>query len=127
MPEHSEHDIRVHAQTAYVEEYSDPTAGKYVFAYQITIENHGAVPAQLLGRHWVITDSNGEVTEVEGEGVVGEQPRLKPGEGFRYTSSATLRTPIGSMEGHYHMIAEDGTRFEAEIPAFRLAMPRALH
>lgn len=121
------HDIRVHAQTQYLPEHSDPGSGRYVFAYEITVENHGAHAARLLRRHWLITDASGEVTEVEGEGVVGEQPHINPGEGFSYTSSATLATPVGQMEGEYHMVCDDGEHFDAEIPAFTLAVPRALH
>jgi len=116
--------IRIDVKTTYVETQSEPEAGRYVFAYTITIRNTGG---KLLNRHWVITDSNGKVQEVRGEGVVGEQPHLQPGEGFRYTSGTMLETPVGSMEGSYEMLADDGTRFEAPIAPFSLSMPRTLH
>jgi len=119
--------IRIDVKTTYVETQSEPEAGRYVFAYTITIRNTGGTPAKLLNRHWVITDSNGKVQEVRGEGVVGEQPHLQPGEGFRYTSGTMLETPVGSMEGSYEMLADDGTRFEAPIAPFSLSMPRTLH
>jgi len=98
-----------------------------VFAYTITIRNEGEVPAKLLTRHWIITDANGRVQEVRGDGVVGEQPYLKPGQGFRYSSGAVLETPVGTMQGSYQMITDDGAKFDAAIPAFRLAMPGMLH
>lgn len=119
--------IRVTAAATYVEAQSDPDAGRYLFAYTITIENVGTVSAQLLNRHWVITDSTGRMQEVRGEGVVGEQPVLAPGGSFRYTSSAMIATPVGSMHGEYGMLAEDGKEFDAPIPVFNLAMPRVLH
>ena len=121
------HDIKVLARSQYVEEQSNPAQERYVFAYTITIENTGEVAAQLISRHWVITDANGKVEEVRGEGVVGEQPLLVPGETFRYTSGAVLETPLGTMQGSYQMIGHDGTQFDAPIPAFRLAVPHALH
>ncbi|MCP5420615.1 MAG: Co2+/Mg2+ efflux protein ApaG [Gammaproteobacteria bacterium] len=123
----SKHNIRVDVQSFYVEEQSDPDEERYVFAYTITIRNQGTVPARLLTRHWVITDSDGHIEEVRGEGVVGEQPYLQPGEGFRYTSGAVLRTPVGSMKGSYQMIGDDGLSFDADIPPFTLAIPRTLH
>jgi ApaG protein len=119
--------IEVEVETQYVEQQSLPEQGRYVFAYTITIHNRGTVPAQLLSRHWVITDANNKVQEVKGEGVVGEQPHLRPGEHFRYTSGTMLETPVGCMRGSYQMIADDGVEFDAEIPLFRLAMPRTLH
>ncbi len=106
---------------------SEPDNERYVFSYTITIRNEGGVPAQLLSRHWVITDANGNVQEVKGEGVVGEQPHLKPGEGFQYTSGAMIATPVGSMRGSYQMLTDSGDEFDAEIPAFTLAIPRTLH
>jgi len=121
------YNIKVDVQTQYIEEQSHPEQGRYVFAYTITIENRGKLPAQLLRRHWVITDANNRVQEVKGEGVIGEQPRLQPGENFRYTSGTMLETPVGSMRGSYQMIADDGVEFDAEIPAFTLAIPRTLH
>lgn len=119
--------IEVEVETQYIAEQSLPDQDHFVFAYTITIYNSGKVPAQLLRRHWVITDANNKVQEVKGEGVVGEQPHLKPGEQYRYTSGTMLETPVGSMRGSYHMIADDGVEFEAEIPPFTLSMPRVLH
>lgn len=121
------HQLVVEVQTRYLEEQSEPDAQRYVFAYTITLRNSGRVAAKLLTRHWLITDANGRVQEVRGEGVVGEQPYLKPGQGFRYSSGAVLETPVGSMQGSYQMLGDDGERFEAPIPAFRLAMPGMLH
>jgi ApaG protein len=121
------YDIKVDVETRYIEEQSLPEQERYVFAYTITIENCGKVPAQLLRRHWVITDANNRVQEVKGEGVIGEQPHLKPGENFRYTSGTMLETPVGSMQGSYQMIADDGVEFDAEIPPFSLSIPRTLH
>jgi ApaG protein len=122
-----QHNIKVEVDTSYIEEQSLPQQDRYVFAYTITIRNEGEVPARLLTRHWVITDANGKTNEVRGEGVVGEQPYLKPGESFRYTSGTLLETPVGSMEGSYQMVADDGEQFDAEIPPFTLSIPRTLH
>ena len=119
--------IRVDVETAYIEEQSDPRDKRFVFSYTITIRNEGQVPARLLTRHWIITDANGNVKETHGDGVVGEQPYLKPGQGFRYSSGAVLETPVGAMQGSYQMVADDGATFDAAIPAFRLAMPGMLH
>jgi ApaG protein len=127
MDQKQAYNIKVAAQTFYIEEQSDPEQDRYVFAYTITIRNEGSVPAKLLTRHWIITDSNGQVEEVRGDGVVGEQPYLRPGEGFQYTSGAVLKTPVGSMKGSYQMLADDGITFDAEIPAFTLSVPRTLH
>ena len=113
--------------TCFLDEQSAPEEGRYVFAYTIHIRNEGKVPARLLGRRWLITDGNGKVQEVEGEGVVGEQPWLRPGEGFEYTSGAVLETDIGTMRGSYDVLADDGTRFAAPIPPFTLSVPRTLH
>ncbi len=118
--------ISVEVETSYVDEQSDPNERRYVFSYTITIRNEGAVPARLLTRHWIITDANGKVQEVRGDGVVGEQPHLKPGQGFRYSSGAVLETPVGAMQGSYEMIDDDGQRFDAPIRPFRLAMPGIL-
>lgn len=126
LAEHS-HEITVAARTAYIAEQSEPVRNRYVFAYTITIENTGTVAAQLLSRHWIITDALGQVQEVRGEGVVGEQPFLPPGERFQYTSGAVIETPVGTMHGSYQMLGEDGVTFDAPIPAFRLAVPNALH
>ncbi len=122
-----EHRIRVDVSTAYVEDQSNPVDGRFVFSYTITIRNEGRAPAKLLTRHWIITDANGRVQEVVGEGVVGEQPYLLPGQGFRYSSGAILETPVGTMQGSYHMVSDDGHHFEAPIAPFRLAMPGLLH
>jgi ApaG protein len=125
--EPSQHKIRVDVDTSYLADQSDPKDKRYVFSYTITIRNEGTVPARLLTRHWIITDSNGKVQEVRGEGVVGEQPYLKPGQGFRYSSGAVLETPVGAMQGSYQMVSDEGDHFDAPIAAFRLAMPGLLH
>ena len=127
MDEHSDYALEISVATQFLDEQSDPDGDRYVFAYTIRIRNLGRLPAQLLDRHWVITDANGKVEEVRGEGVVGEQPRLEPGEAFTYTSGAVLETAVGTMQGSYHMSGDDGTEFEAPIPAFTLAVPRTLH
>jgi ApaG protein len=111
----------------FLEEQSQPAHGRYVFAYTITLRNDGAIPAKLLTRHWVITDANGKIEEVRGPGVVGEHPHLQPGEGFEYTSGAVLATPVGTMQGSYQMVADDGTTFDVPIPRFTLSVPRTLH
>jgi ApaG protein len=121
------HRISIDVETTYLDDQSEPREQRYVFAYTITIRNEGEIPAKLLTRHWIITDANGRVQEVRGDGVVGEQPYLKPGQGFRYSSGAVLETPVGTMQGSYQMIADDGAQFDAPIPAFRLAMPGMLH
>ena len=119
--------IKVAAQAFYLEEQSDPAQDRYVFAYTVVIQNQGNMAARLLSRHWIITDANNKVEEVRGEGVVGEQPYLRPGEGFQYTSGAILDTSVGSMQGSYQMLADDGVTFDAEIPPFVLSIPRTLH
>ncbi|WP_398311986.1 Co2+/Mg2+ efflux protein ApaG [Zoogloea sp.] len=119
--------IEVRAVAQYIEEQSSIEANRYVFAYRITIRNTGQAPAQLVSRHWIITDAEGAVQEVEGAGVVGKQPLLRPGEQFEYTSGCTIATPVGTMKGSYRMVAEDGSRFDAPVPEFTLAMPRTLH
>ena len=121
------HRIRVEVETSYLDEQSDPHEHRYVFAYTITIRNDGPTPARLLTRHWVITDANGKVEEVRGDGVVGEQPYLEPGQGFRYSSGAVIETPVGAMQGSYQMVSDDGLAFDAPIPPFRLAIPGVLH
>ncbi|WP_434515188.1 Co2+/Mg2+ efflux protein ApaG [Dechloromonas sp. ARDL1] len=126
MPD-SKYRIEVSPMPQFIPEQSDPENDRYIFAYTITVKNIGEIPAQLVSRHWIITDANNEVQEVRGLGVVGKQPLLQPGESFQYTSGSSLTTPIGTMKGSYQMVAEDGTHFEAEIPEFVLAMPRALH
>lgn len=120
------HKIRVDVETNYVEEQSNPKERRFVFAYTITLRNEGQVSAKLLTRHWIITDADGKVQEVRGDGVVGEQPHLKPGQGFRYSSGTMIATPVGAMQGTYQMVADDGERFDAPIPPFRLAMPGIL-
>ena len=127
MASEKRYEVAVSAKTQYLPEQSDEPSGRYVFAYTITIRNRGAVPAKLLTRHWVITDANGKVQEVRGEGVVGEQPHLMPGQGFRYTSGAVLETPVGAMQGSYQMLADNGVRFDAPIPPFTLAIPGTIH
>ena len=121
------HHIRGEVSTTYGEDQSNPVEGRFVFAYTITIRNEGTKPARLVTRHWLITDANGKVQEVVGDGVVGEQPHLQPGQGFRYSSGAILETPVGAMQGKYHMVADDGEQFDAPIAPFRLAMPGVLH
>ncbi len=120
-------DIRIQVITSYIDDQSEPDSDRYVFAYTITITNEGDVAAKLISRHWVITDANGKVQEVSGDGVVGEQPHLKPGEEFRYSSGAVLETPVGAMQGLYRMEAEDGVNFDAPIAPFTLAVPGMLH
>ena len=127
MSNSTEQSIEVGVETVYVEEQSDPEADRYVFAYTITISNVGQMPAKLINRHWLIQDANGKVQEVRGEGVVGEQPYLRPGEQFRYTSGTVIDTPVGSMEGEYEMVDDAGQTFLAPIDRFSLSIPRTLH
>ena len=119
--------IEVTAKAFYVPDQSDPDKNHYVFGYKIRVTNVGEVAAQLVSRHWLITDSNHRVEEVRGLGVIGQQPTLQPGESFEYTSGCPLATPVGTMKGEYQMVAEDGTQFEARIPEFTLSVPRVLH
>jgi ApaG protein len=121
------YEISVATRTQYLADQSDEEAGRYVFAYTITIRNTGSIAAQLISRHWVITDADSQVQEVRGLGVVGEQPLIKPGEAFEYTSGTAIATQVGTMRGAYQMVAEDGTRFDAAIPEFTLSVPRVLH
>ena len=127
MAESKKYQIGIQVHTQYLEDQSDTAEGRYVFAYTITIANTGNVPAQLISRHWIITDADDEEQEVRGLGVVGQQPLLQPGESFEYTSGCALATAVGTMKGSYQMVAEDGTQFEAVVPEFTLAMPRVLH
>lgn len=127
MPTHKHYECSVAVETAFVPEQSDETQNRYVFAYTITITNTGSIAAQLVSRHWIITDAENQVQEVRGLGVVGAQPLLQPGERFQYTSGTVLATPVGTMHGSYHMTAEDGTQFDAPIPSFTLSVPRVLH
>lgn len=120
-------EIKIQVATNYVDDQSAPEKGRFVFAYTITIENLGDVPARLISRRWLITNANGKVREVSGDGVIGKQPMLRPGETFRYSSGAVLDTPVGAMQGSYRMIMENGTGFDAPIPPFTLAVPGILH
>ena len=123
----SQCDIRIQVSTNYIDDQSEPDSHRYVFAYTITITNNGDVAARLISRHWVITDANGKVQEVSGDGVVGEQPHLRPGEAFEYSSGAILETPVGAMQGLYRMEADGGFSFDAPIAPFTLAVPGLLH
>ncbi len=127
MAESKKYEIAVRAVPQYIAEQSDPDNDSYVFAYAMTIENVGTVAAQLISRHWIISDANGEIQEVRGLGVVGRQPLLQPGEIFEYTSGCQLRTAVGTMRGSYQMTAVDGKQFDATIGEFTLAVPRVLH
>jgi ApaG protein len=127
MSSENKYEIIVSAQTQYVAEQSDENSRRFVFAYTITIRNAGIAPAQLISRHWVITDGSNQVQEVRGLGVVGAQPLIKPGESFEYTSGTAIATPVGTMRGSYQMVAEDGTQFDVPIPEFALSVPRVLH
>ncbi len=127
MAESKKYEISVAVSAQYLADQSDPSAARYVFAYTITISNTGTVTAQLISRHWIITDAEGEVQEVRGLGVVGQQPLLAPGQSFEYTSGCALPTPVGTMKGSYQMVAEDGIAFDAAIQEFILSMPRVLH
>lgn len=122
-----QYDISIMTETEYVNDQSFPEEDRYVFAYTITVTNTGHVPATLLRRHWLITDANCKVQEVRGEGVVGEQPHIMPGESYQYTSAAVLETPVGCMQGSYEMVADDGVEFDAPIPIFNLSTPNTLH
>lgn len=119
--------IGIDVATNYIDDQSEPDSDRYVFAYTITISNNGDLPARLISRHWVITDANGKIQEVTGDGVVGEQPHLNPGEVFRYSSGAVLETPVGAMQGLYRMEADNGVNFDAPIAPFTLAVPGLLH
>jgi ApaG protein len=121
------HQISITSRVVFSPDQSDAGKGRYVFAYTITIKNTGTLAAQLVSRHWIITDADNQVQEVKGEGVVGEQPLLRPNESFEYTSGTAIATPVGTMRGSYQMVAEDGVRFDAPIPEFTLSMPRVLH
>ncbi|OGA16501.1 MAG: Co2+/Mg2+ efflux protein ApaG [Betaproteobacteria bacterium RIFCSPLOWO2_12_FULL_63_13] len=127
MASDKKYEVSVSAATQYLADQSDDAAERYVFAYTITIRNTGSVAAQLISRHWIITDARNQVQEVRGLGVVGAQPLLKPGESFEYTSGTAIPTSVGTMRGSYQMVAEDGTQFDAPIPEFTLAVPRVLH
>ena len=127
MAETKKYDIIVRAFATFIPEQSDAAGGRYVFSYAITIINSGSAAAQLISRHWIITDANNNVQEVRGLGVIGEQPLLQPGERYEYNSGSSIPTPVGTMRGSYQMVATDGTRFDAPIPEFVLSVPRVLH
>ena len=127
MAESRKYQVSVSAIPQFIADQSDPATERYVFAYTITIENVGTVPAQLISRHWIITDGNSRIQEVRGLGVIGQQPLLNPGETFEYTSGCQLDTPVGTMRGTFQMTAEDGTQFDAIIAEFTLSIPRVLH
>lgn len=127
MDDQPKYAVTVTAESVFLPDQSDETEGRFVFAYTITITNTGTVSAQLVSRHWLITDANNKVQEVRGLGVVGKQPLLKPAETFEYTSGAAIATAVGTMRGAYQMVAEDGVHFEAQIPEFTLSVPRVLH
>ncbi len=127
MDQPPRHNIDIQVQTRYLDEQSAPEQNRYVFNYTIRLRNRGERPAQLIARHWIITDANGKVEEVRGPGVVGEQPWLQPGEDYEYTSGAILETVVGTMHGAYSWVADDGDRFESQIPRFALSIPRTLH
>ncbi len=127
MNNKTRHNFDIQVETLYLKSESEPDNSRYVFAYTITIENRGDRPAQLLTRHWTITDANGRIQEVNGEGVVGKQPLIKPGEGFQYTSGALLETPVGIMEGSYQFVTDEGESISTPIRPFTLSIPRTLH
>ena len=127
MATDKKYEITVTTRTIYVPEQSDTERGRYVFAYTITLKNTGTVTAQLISRHWIITDANNQLQEVRGLGVVGEQPTLRPAQSYEYTSGTALATPVGTMRGTYQMVGDDGLQFEATIPEFTLSIPRVLH
>ena len=127
MESEKKYAVSVSTEARFVAEQSDEAKEHFVFSYTVNIQNNGTVPAQLISRHWIITDARSQVQEVRGLGVVGAQPLLKPGENFEYTSGTALATPVGTMRGSYQMVAEDGTQFDAVIPEFTLSVPRVLH
>ena len=127
MDKDDRHQVNIAAQVNYLPEQSDEADNRFVFAYTITITNAGSAPVKLVSRHWVITDANSLVQEVRGQGVVGEQPLIKPSQSFEYTSGTVLTTQVGTMAGSYHMVTEDGSEFDAPIPQFVLSVPRVLH
>jgi ApaG protein len=122
-----QHDISITSKTSYLADQSSPDQARFVFAYTMTITNKGLTPATLLRRHWIITDANSKVQEVRGDGVIGQQPLIMPGESHQYTSAAVIETPVGCMQGSYEMSADDGVEFEAPITVFNLSMPNVLH
>ena len=127
MAERKRYEITVAPKVTWLADQSDPDKNHFVFAYTITVTNTGDVTAQLVSRHWIITDAEHRVQEVKGQGVVGKQPVLKPGESFEYTSGTSIPTAVGTMRGSYHMVAEDGLAFDVPIAPFTLSIPRTLH
>jgi ApaG protein len=127
MAAEKKYEITVTTRVTYIPEQSDAAGSRYVFAYTVTLKNTGSTAAQLISRHWIITDAANHVQEVRGLGVVGEQPTLKPDESYEYTSGTALATPVGTMRGTYQMVADDGLQFDAVIPEFTLSIPRVLH
>jgi ApaG protein len=127
MAERKRYEITVSSKVTFLAEQSDPDKNHFVFAYTITVTNTGSVAAQLVSRHWIITDAEHRVQEVKGQGVVGKQPVLKPGESFEYTSGTSIPTAVGTMRGSYQMVAEDGLAFDVPIAPFTLSIPRTLH
>jgi len=121
------YECTVRVEVTFIAEQSDVEHNRYAFAYHVTITNTGNIAAQLISRHWIVTEANGEQQEIKGLGVVGAQPLLKPGEHYEYTSGTVINTPMGEMRGTYQMVADDGTQFDAIIPTFLLSMPRVLH
>ena len=124
MPQYA---LDIDVATRFLDDQSAPDETRYAFAYTIRIRNSGDAPARLMTRHWIITDANGKVQEVRGDVVVGEQPWLRPGDHFEYTSGAVLETNVGTMRGSYQLVADDGTQFDAPVAPFTLAVPRTLH
>lgn len=127
MGHSSPNPISIQVETRYIEQQSEPESDQFVFAYSIQIRNLGSKTVQLLSRYWLVRHGNGKIEEVQGDGVVGEQPHIEPGHDFRYASGSIIETEVGTMEGYYEMIAEDGTAFRVEIPRFTLAIPRTVH
>jgi ApaG protein len=127
MAESKRYEFTVSPKVMFLADQSDPDKNHYVFAYTITVTNTGSVAAQLISRHWIITDAEHRVQEVKGQGVVGKQPVLKPGESFEYTSGTSIPTSVGTMRGSYRMVAEDGLAFDVPIAPFTLSIPRTLH
>lgn len=121
------HEIKISVETLYLEQHSEPENNRFAFSYTITINNEGTHAAQLISRHWIITDANNAVQEVKGMGVIGEQPRILPGESYTYSSGSILQTQAGTMEGSYQMKTDDGEEFDVAIPTFMLTTPRSLH
>ena len=127
MKNNDQYHLDIATQVNYLAEQSDEADNRFVFSYTITLTNTGNTTVKLISRHWIITDANHDVQEVRGQGVVGEQPELKPGQSFEYTSGTVLSTQVGTMSGSYQMLAEDGTKFDAPVPKFVLSVPRVLH